>query len=116
MIRALWLTGGIICFILGIIGLIVPGMPGTVFLIGAAYAFARSNPVWEQKMLDHKHMGPAIVDWRERRAISRKAKKTAVVTIGIGAVVSVFLTSFPLVLAPLTCMALAAAWLWTRPE
>lgn len=116
MTRHFWLIGGILCFILGIIGLILPMMPGTVFLIGAAYCFARSNPVWEQKMLDHKIMGPAIIDWRERRAISRKAKKSALVTIGIGAVIACFLTSFPLVLAPLAGMSLAATWLWTRPE
>ncbi len=43
----------------------------------AAWAFARSSPRLEAWLLDHKTFGPPLRDWRERGAISRRAKTTA---------------------------------------
>ena len=70
--RPLYLAGGIISVSLGIIGAFLPVLPTVPFLLLAVFCFARSNPAWEKRILDHPTYGPQIADWRERRAISRK--------------------------------------------
>ena len=75
--RPLYAAGGIISVGLAAVGAFLPIMPTVPFLLVAVFCFARSNPAWEQKILDHPHWGPQVLDWRERRAISRRAKVMA---------------------------------------
>ena len=77
--RPLYAAGGIIATGLAAIGAFLPIMPTVPFLLVAVFCFARSNPAWEQKIIDHPHWGPQVRDWRERRAINRRAKIMAVV-------------------------------------
>ena len=56
----------------------LPIMPTVPFLLIAAFCFARSNPAWEQRILDHPYWGPQVRDWNERRAIPRPAKYMAI--------------------------------------
>jgi len=115
-VRHLWLGAGGLFFVLGWIGMVMPMMPGFVFLLIALFCFARGNPAVERWMLDHPKYGPPLNDWLERRSISRKAKVSALATIGVGAVIAVWMVAAPLVLVPLASMAAVSAWLWTRPE
>lgn len=63
---------------LGIAGVILPVMPGTVFLILAAACFARSSPRFETWLLNHRFFGPPVVAWRETGAIGWRAKLLAI--------------------------------------
>ncbi|HQS96300.1 MAG TPA: YbaN family protein, partial [Novosphingobium sp.] len=72
MRRQLYLAGGLISVALGTLGVFLPLLPTVPFLLLATFCFARSNPVWEQRLLDHPRYGPPLRQWRERRAISRK--------------------------------------------
>ena len=114
--RHLWLAAGSVCFALGWLGMVLPMMPGFVFLLAAVFCFARGNPALERWLKEHPEFGPPLADWNERRAISRKAKRSALITIGVGAVVAAFMVSMPLLLLPLASMSAAAAWIWTRAE
>ena len=116
MARPLWLAGGVLFTGLGIAGLILPFMPGVVFLLIAAACFARSKPEWEERLLDHPRVGKPLRDWRERQAIARPAKKQALVGLAMAAVIAALLTGFPLAAMPIGAMALVALWIWTRPE
>ncbi len=59
---------------LGIIGAFLPVMPTTIFIILAAWFFARSSPRFEARLLAHPQFGPLIIKWRERGAIPPRAK------------------------------------------
>lgn len=72
LLAAGWLFTGI-----GIVGLILPLMPGTVFLIIAAWCFSRSSPRFEAWLLGHPRLGPHVRRWRETGSIARKAKYLA---------------------------------------
>ncbi|MBD59547.1 MAG: hypothetical protein CL808_05430, partial [Citromicrobium sp.] len=58
--RRLYLAGGLISVGLGAVGALLPIMPTVPFLLLAVYCFARSNPEWERRILDHPHWGPQV--------------------------------------------------------
>lgn len=82
--RIVYLFAGFLMLALGIIGIFLPLMPTTIFLILAAWCFARSSPRLERWLLDHKHLGPTVVAWRENGAISRRHKGMAVTGMSVG--------------------------------
>ena len=114
--RHLWFAAGAVCFVLGWIGMILPMMPGFVFLLAAVFCFARGNPALERWMLEHPQFGPPLNDWFERRAISRKAKRSALIAMAVAAALAAWMVSYPVVLFPLVSMAAVSAWIWTRAE
>ncbi|MFM6932354.1 MAG: YbaN family protein [Novosphingobium sp.] len=114
--RPLWLTAGISAFAVGTIGILLPLLPTVPFYLLAAFCFARSNPKWEQWLLDHQVWGPPIRRWRERGAISRKAKISAVTAMSIGGVVTWFTLGWPWAGVSLAVLVIAGSWIWTRPD
>ena len=70
MKRPIYKALGFTALGLGAIGAALPIMPTVPFLLLAVFFFARSSPELEQKILDHPHWGPQVLDWRERRAMS----------------------------------------------
>lgn len=75
--RFLYFCLGFVMLALGGIGAVLPVMPTTIFIILAAWFFARSSPRLEQRILAHPQFGPLVVQWRDRGAIPRRAKKYA---------------------------------------
>jgi uncharacterized membrane protein YbaN (DUF454 family) len=116
MTRPLYLTGGLIALTLGIIGAFLPIMPTVPFLIAAAFCFARSNPEWEKKLLDHPTHGPTLRDWNERGAVSRRVKLIAIASMAVGGVVTWLTIGWPWAGISLAILATVGPWLWTRPE
>ncbi|TPE60623.1 DUF454 domain-containing protein [Sandaracinobacter neustonicus] len=114
----MWLAAGFGFVGLGIIGAILPLMPTTIFLILAAGCFARSSPKLEARILAHPRFGPAVRDWRDRGAISRRGKAFAAGGITLG--YALFLLSakpgFALAAGVAAAMTLCAAWILSRPS
>ena len=69
-----WLNVG-----LGAIGLVVPGMPTTVFLLIALWAFSKSSERFRAWLYEHPRLGPPIRAWHEHRVIPARAKAAALV-------------------------------------
>lgn len=76
--RLVLICFGWLCVSLGLIGVVVPGLPTTPFLLLAAWAFSRSSKKFQAWLLNHPRLGPSVGVWRERGAIPRKAKYLAV--------------------------------------
>jgi uncharacterized membrane protein YbaN (DUF454 family) len=114
--RPLYLAGGITSVTLAAIGAVLPIMPTVPFLLAAVFCFARSNPAWEQKILDHPQWGPQIRHWRERRAISRPAKLAAVTAMSAGVIFTWLTLGAPWVYVSLAILILVGGWIVTRNE
>lgn len=86
MLRPIYFVLGVLMVILGLIGIFVPLMPTTSFLILAAWCFARSSRRAEAWILNHPKFGPPIRAWRQDRAIARRYKIMSVAGMAIGLV------------------------------
>lgn len=75
--RVFFMFLGGVFLILGLIGVIVPGMPTTVFIILSAWCWAKGSERFHTWLMNHKTFGPMLKDWHEKRAMPRKAKYLA---------------------------------------
>ncbi len=72
--RGLWIFLGFTLFLIGLVGVWVPLLPTTPFLILAAVCFHRGSPRFHRWLLDHPTFGPPIVDWQCHHVIRPKYK------------------------------------------
>jgi uncharacterized membrane protein YbaN (DUF454 family) len=77
----MWMTAGLLSVAVGGIGVVVPGLPTTVFFVVAAACFARCNPRFERWVLELPRIGPLVRDHREGLGMPRRAKVLAVTMI-----------------------------------
>lgn len=76
--RRLWTLVGILFVAIGIVGYILPVMPGTVFLIIALFCFKRGSERLETWLLNHPRVGPTLRDWERDRSITQRTKFVAI--------------------------------------
>ena len=84
LLRFLYLVLGVVLLATGIVGIFVPLMPTTIFLILAAWCFSKSSARLEAWLLGHATLGPTIVNWRTHGAIPPKAKIMACTGMAAG--------------------------------
>ena len=65
---------GWLCVGFAFIGIFLPGIPTTPFLIVASRAFAQSSKKFHTWLLNHKKFGPILRNWESHRVVPRKAK------------------------------------------
>ncbi len=79
MKRALYKPLGFVFLGLAILGILLPVLPGTPFLILSAWFFARSSEKWHARLLRSRVFGPLIRNWERNRCISLRTKLVALV-------------------------------------
>lgn len=114
--RQLWLAAGLLAVGLGIVGIALPILPTVPFMLLAAFCFARSRPEWAQRLYDHPSYGPAMLAWRDRRAIGRIAKVSAIGAMAAGVAFTWFTIGWPWVLVSAGVLLTVGPWIWTRAE
>ena len=114
--RHLWLGGGLAALGLGTVGIALPLLPTVPFYLLAAFCFARSRPEWAERLYAHPRYGPPLQAWRERRAIGRRAKVSALVALFASVVIVELTLGWPWVLIPAAIALVSGAWIWTRAE
>lgn len=114
--RIVWFTIGGIALALGVVGLLLPLLPTTPFVLVAAYSFARSSERCHRWLVHHRIFGPLIRNWQEYGAISRSAKITSAIFIS-----AVFLLSLIMGVAKIVIviqffiLAAILIFIWSRP-
>lgn len=78
MKKTMWLLTGLISLVLGLLGVVLPLLPTTPFLLLSAIAFANSSPKMHQWLMNHHRWGPIIKNWHDGGRIDRKSKVVAI--------------------------------------
>ena len=114
--RLLWATGGCLSLLLALIGVPLPLLPTTPFVILAAFCFSKSSERLHNWLLNHKIFGPSIRDWNETGSIPLKAKILATVMMA-GAFLLAWAFHAPphVLIAQLTILPLVGLFIWSRP-
>jgi len=81
---------GVLCIALGVIGVFVPGLPTTEFVLAASYLFARSSPRLSAWLERNRWLGPSLRRFRETRSMPRKTKAIALGSTWTGLAVSLY--------------------------
>lgn len=115
--RAALLALGWAATALAIAGAVLPLLPATPFALVAVWAFARASPRLEAWLRAHPTLGPPLEAWRARRAVPRRAKTLALISLAASWLALAGLG------APLAALALVAlvmagvgGWIAGRPE
>lgn len=86
--RAAYATVGVLCVIVGLVGVVVPVLPSTGPLVAAAWCFSRSSRRMEQWVLGLPKVGPLVRDYRAGMGMPRHAKLVAIGSIVVACAVS----------------------------
>ncbi|MEF2276830.1 YbaN family protein [Deinococcus sp. YIM 134068] len=99
-LRPLWVALGFVLTGLGVVGVVLPGIPGTGLLVLAAACFARGNPRWEAWLLSRPVVGQLVRDYRAGRGMPLRAKWAACTCILVAVAFSLSrLSSLPVQVA-----------------
>ncbi len=115
--KPIFFSIGILSLSLGYIGIVIPGLPTTVFILISAWAFSKCSDRFTVWLENHTLFGQMILNWKAYRGLSRKAKKVAILTIVPTFIVTIYLV-FSLIgdlIFGLFGIVLCV-WLATRPE
>jgi uncharacterized membrane protein YbaN (DUF454 family) len=116
MVRLAWCVLAYLSLGLGIVGIFVPGLPTTVFVLIAAWAATHGSQRLHHWLLGHPRFGPAIMNWRQHRSVSRRGKRLATASMALCAAITLWCVPVLwLKLLSISCMAVVCAWLWARP-
>ena len=111
----MWLVCGGVCLATGFVGIVLPLLPTTPFILLAAYCFSRGSERYERWLLAHARFGPMVRDWHANHAVPLRAKQFASVMMFLSSVISWWLLPSHLGWIPGVCCAVVALWLWRLP-
>ncbi len=109
--KALWLLAGLVCVGVGGVGVVVPGLPTTVFFVAAAWCFSRSSERMERWVLGLPGVGQLVSDYRSGLGMPRRAKVIAIASIAVAVSISaVVALEHPAARAGVSAAGLVGIW------
>lgn len=115
--RWVYLVFAWIMLALGIVGVVLPGLPTTPFILLAAWGAGRGSKRLHDWLHAHRTFGPMIRDWEANGAVSRRAKWAATITM-VACAIIMFATApkWWMAATGTGIMLITGTWLWLRPE
>lgn len=108
---------GITSLILGVIGILLPLLPTTPFILLSAFCFAQSSDRLHNWLIQHSYFGPTIHDWKQNGSISNKNKFYALVMIILTILLGVFIQLSPAILViQIGVLSIVSLFILTRPH
>lgn len=117
-LRILLILLGWLAVLLGVLGIFLPVLPTTPFILLALWAFSLSSQRFHDYLWHHPRFGASVRNWKTHGVVPRRAKLSAVIMMGLSAALLIGLNLLPwwLLLPILLTMLSVAIWLWHRPE
>lgn len=87
-VKYLWIFLGTLSLAIGAIAIVVPGLPTTAFLLLSAWLYLKSSPRLYSKLISNKYLGPYILEFQEKKGMTRRTKIHAIGTMWVMIAVS----------------------------
>ncbi|MGB0733862.1 MAG: YbaN family protein [Pontibacterium sp.] len=116
--RSFYYVMGYLALALGAIGVVLPLLPTTPFVLVAAFCFSKASPRLHRWLTNHRLFGPLICEWEAHGVIRFRIKCLATFMIAISISYPLFFKDFSIVLKALAIMLVSVglAYIWTRPS
>jgi uncharacterized protein len=99
IVRAFYNVAGTFFVFLGVLGIVLPLLPTTIFLILASGCYLRGSPRLYRMLMEHRHLGPYIRNVKEGRGMPLRAKVVTLVVLWASLAFSIHrLEAAPLIL------------------
>ena len=115
MKRYAWMAGGYACLVMAYIGVVTPGIPFSHFVLGAAFCFAKSSPRMHAYIMNHKHFGPFVNNWTQKKVFPTKAKYLMAIMMSSSLAIMYFTVPMKGVIYTGIFMVLVCIWGWRYP-
>ncbi|RPH30761.1 MAG: DUF454 family protein [Bacteroidales bacterium] len=96
IIRAFLLLLGILALVLGVIGIFIPLLPTTPFLLLASYSFARSNKKFNDWLLTNRFFGKHLQDYLKSKTVKREIKWISIGILWFTILITILVINAPL--------------------
>ncbi|HEX5739685.1 MAG TPA: YbaN family protein, partial [Hydrogenophaga sp.] len=114
-VRWLLWTAGTLSLVLGLIGVVLPGLPTTPFILLSAACYAKASPRLHRWLTHHRFLGPMVRDWEQHRSLTRRSKTVAQVSMVLMVGLSAWgLRERPVLLAVVLVAAVVGVWVVAR--
>ena len=117
MKRYFWIILGFMSLGMAYLGVILPGLPYSPFIVFAAYCFAKSSPRMHNWIMNHKLFGPFINNWNQKRVFPLKLKFFMLASMSVSLIL-MYTSGVPArgIVYTGIFMALVAIWAWRFPS
>jgi len=116
MKNILWKISGFVCLGMAYVGVITPGIPFSIFIVGAAYCFSKSSKKMHDWIYNHELFGPFITNWTNHSVFPQKAKFMMVAMMSSSLVIMWFAThNLKAIMYTGITMLLVVIWGWRFP-
>ena len=116
MVRTTFVVMGHASLAVGFVGIFVPLLPTTPFVLLAAVCYSRGSERFHTWLHEHPRFGPMIDEWREHRAIGPKAKVAATVTLILSVSISLLRLDRPWDVVAIIVAAVVLTFILSRPS
>lgn len=118
LVRMLLWTLGSLALLLGVVGVFLPGLPTTPFVLVAAACYARASEPFYRWLIANPTFGPLIIEWRRHHSIPFRIKVIAIVLMSLTISASIWtLSAIPWLQVMLAGIGtVTAIWLWRVPS
>jgi uncharacterized membrane protein YbaN (DUF454 family) len=116
MKKFLWKVLGFCSLGMAYLGVILPGLPYSIFIVGAAYCFAKGSPKMEAWLYNHRLFGPFLTNWNHKRVFPQKMKYFMIIMMTSSLIIMYTTDVKPIgIISTAVVMAIVALWAWRFP-
>ena len=111
-----WMGLGFLSLGMAYVGVVVPGIPFSIFLVFAAYCFAKSNKKMHDWLYNHKYFGPFLTNWVQKKVFPTWAKDSMIIVMSSSLAFLWYTTgNVKALMWSGGFMAMVAIWAWRYP-
>ena len=110
-----WKVLGFLSLGMAYIGVITPGIPYSIFVVFAAYCFAKGSPKMHAWLYNHKLFGPFLTNWGTKRVFPHKMKYFMLAMMTTSLIIMSFTVPIKGVVYTGIFMFVVAVWAWRFP-